>query len=402
MKKSTLLIVAGIVAVLALFACAVCFIVGVIAMPGEDTTVAEVTAVVRPEYPTFTPTAIIAPPPAETPQVQPVAHTATPVPPSPPAPSNTPTPSPIGMSRSNPFPHSQAVSAPNWDFQILEVMRGDAAWQAVQAANQFNEPPPAGMEYLTVKLGVKCTYTDSEEHSIGENDFRVTGDHLTEYSTASAVSPDPQLDARLFTGGEAEGWATYLIHQGESNLILFIDELFSFEEDRYRYVALDEGASINVSPALAEIAPTDLGNDRANPAPLNQTVTTEDWQVTILEVIRGDPAWTMIQSTNQFNDPPAEGMEYILAKVRVRNISTADESEQIDDNWFETTGNANVLYDPPSVVEPDPALDVVLFPGGQYEGWAVMQAAIGETNLVAVFEPLFDLSDRSKRFLSLQ
>jgi hypothetical protein len=73
MKKSTLLIVAGIVAVLAMFACAVCFIVGVIALPGEETTVAEATAVIRPEYPTFTPTPVIAQPPAETPQAQPVA-----------------------------------------------------------------------------------------------------------------------------------------------------------------------------------------------------------------------------------------------------------------------------------------------------------------------------------------
>jgi len=80
MKKSTLLIVAGIVAVLAIFACAVCFIVGVIALPREETTVSEVTTVIHPEYPTFTPTAVIAPPPAETPQVEPVAPPDTPVP----------------------------------------------------------------------------------------------------------------------------------------------------------------------------------------------------------------------------------------------------------------------------------------------------------------------------------
>jgi len=136
----------------------------------------------------------------------------TPVPP-------TPTPQPIGMSRSNPFPRSEVVSAPNWDVQVLEIVRGDEAWQAIQAANQFNEPAPEGMEYLLVKLHVKSTYADSDEHSISGSDFKVTGDRLIEYFTASVVEPDPQLDAQLFTEGETEGWSSYLIGQGEGNLI---------------------------------------------------------------------------------------------------------------------------------------------------------------------------------------
>ena len=69
----------------------------------------------------------------------------TPIPP-------TPTPERVGMSRSNPYPSSQVVHAPNWDVQVLEVVRGDEAWKALQAANQFNEPAPEGMEYILVKL----------------------------------------------------------------------------------------------------------------------------------------------------------------------------------------------------------------------------------------------------------
>jgi len=385
--RSTWLIIGGLIVLLFVCACAACCLgLGVTEiLLSEDQSVTEA----------------VQPAPAEPIPVPPgegETQQDTPAP----EPAAAPAPAPIGMGRSNPFPRSQAVSAPNWDFQVLEVVRGDGAWQAVQAANQFNEPPPAGMEYLLVKLRVKSTHTDSEEHLIGESDFKVTGDRLTEYSTAFAVSPDPQLDAQLFAGGETEGWAIYLIGQGESSLILFIDELLSLEGNRRRYVALDEGASISVSPELAAIQPTDLGQDRVVPAPFSQTVTAEDWEVTILEVIRGDPAWATLQNANQLNAPPAEGMEYILARVRVRYISTTDASQGMDDYSFRTTGSASVLYDHPSVVAPDPALDVDLFPGGQYEGWAVMQAAIGETGLVAVFDPLFELSGRNKRFLSLQ
>ena len=307
-----------------------------------------------------------------------------------------------GFSRGNPIPRSEIVPAPNWDVQVLEVVRGDEAWQALQAANQFNESAPEGMEYLLVKLHVKCTYADDEEHSIGGYDFKVTGDRLIKYSAASVLEPEPPLNAQLFADGEAEGWSAYLIGQEESDLMLIVDELMNWDDDRFRYVALDEGASITVPTELGGIEPTDLGKERSSPAPFGETITIEDWQVTIIEAVRGDDAWTMVQNANQFNDPPEEGMEYIAVKVRVRYISTVDQATQIDAYYFGTTGSANVMYDLPSVVDPSPPLDVTLFPGGEYEGWAVMQAAKGETGIMAVFEPLFDFSNRNRRFLSLE
>ena len=103
-----------------------------------------------------------------------------PQPTSPPLPTNTPkptpipptpTPAPIGLSRSNPYPKTEIVTAPNWDIQVLDMVRGDAAWQAIQAANQFNDPAPEGMEYLLVKIHAKCTYADSDTHTIGGGDF---------------------------------------------------------------------------------------------------------------------------------------------------------------------------------------------------------------------------------------
>jgi hypothetical protein len=95
-------------------------------------------------------------------------------------------------------------------------------------------------------------------------------------------------------------------------------------------------------------------------------------------------------------------MEYVAVKVRVRNISTRDRAEAIDTFYFETTGSAGVLYDPPSVVDPSPVLDVTLFPGGEYEGWIALQAAEDESDLLVVFEPPFSLTSKDRRFLSLQ
>lgn len=309
---------------------------------------------------------------------------------------------PMGMGRSNPYPMSEVVAAPNWEIQVLEVMRGEEAWQAIQTANQFNEPAAEGLEYLLVRLRAKCLYEDSDEHMIGSSDVRVTGDRLTQYSAGGVVAPEPPLDAQLYKDGETEGWVAFSIGQGEGNLILIFDELLNFDDDRRRFIALDEGASLSVSADLAKIEPTDLGKERGAPAPFGETVVTENWRVTLLAMVRGDEAWAMVQEANSFNDPPAEGMEYVAVKMLAGYIGTDDRPTQIDGTYLHATGSANVVYDNPSVVDPDPALDVTLFPGGTAEGWVVLQVAQGETGIMAVFEPLFSLSGADKRFLSLE
>lgn len=321
-----------------------------------------------------------------------------------PAPPPTPTPAPIGLSRSNPFPRTDLVSAPNWDVQVVEVKRGESAWQDIQAANMFNEVAPEGMEYLLVKIHAKSTYADSDEHSISGCDFDVTGDKLINYtcSMASVVEPDPQLDAKLFSGGETEGWAAYLVAQGEGNLMLVVDESFNFDSDARRYIALDDGASLDIPSDLASIKPTDAGKDRNAPAPRTEKVITEDWELLITDVIRGDEAWKMAQEANQFNDPPQEGFEYIAVKIHVRYIGTEDKPTNMDGTFFKSTGSAGILHDAPRVVDPSPQLDISLYPGGEFEGWIVVQASVGETNMMLVFEPLFDFSGNNKRFISLE
>jgi hypothetical protein len=308
----------------------------------------------------------------------------------------------LGMSRSKPYPNSQVASTPNWDVKVIDTMRGSAAWQAISAANQFNDPAPAGMEYLLVKIHVKSTYTDNNAHSISDADFRVTGDSLRENWFAYVVSPSPALDANLYAGGEAEGWTTYLVGIGEGKLILIVDELYNYTDGHLRFIALDDGASISVDPALDSITPTSIGTQRSSPALRAQTITTEDWEITVLDVVRGTAAWDMVRDANQFNDPPAVGMEYVAAKLRARYISTVDKSERTNNLYIRTTGNANVLYDNPWVVDPDPEFDATLFPGGSYEGWVVTQVATGETGIMLVIQSLYDLSGVNTRYLSLE
>ncbi len=308
----------------------------------------------------------------------------------------------FGVSRANPFPPSTIVDVLNWEIQVLEAIRGDAAWQIVHEANQFNDPAPEDMEYLLVKLRVKATFTDAEARSIGRGDFDLVGQRAVVYTGFAAVPPDPILEAELSPDNETEGWIAYLVGQEESNLLLIVDETLN-SDDLPTFIALEEGSTLGVDPTLVDIQPTDIGVSADNPAPLERTAIAEDWEIAILDAMSGDAAWELIVEANSYNDPPPEGMEYIAVRVRVRSISPQDEVQMINDHYFTTLDSAGTLHETPSIVEPEPELQAFLYPGGVYEGWVVVQAPSGDDGALLVFEPSFiGESNINTRFLALR
>jgi len=311
-------------------------------------------------------------------------------------------PTDVGYSRSNPFPYGEVGSAPNWDIQILDTTRGEEAWNLIKAENSFNDPPHEGMEYILVMIKATSTHEENEEHSISSWDFKLTGSNLVAYDSASVLAPSPELDAEVFPGGEAEGWIVFEIRQEEDQLIIILDELSNWEDDRYRFYAAEEGAAMEVGKDLLTIQPTETGVERNNPAEYGEKIVTQNWEIMVIDIVRGDEAWVMIEEANSYNDPPESGMEYLLVKVLARFIGVSHLTEMIDNSSFKSTGNENVLYDYPSVVIPYPALDVSLFSGGEYEGWVVVTAAEGEEDLMVVFQPWSDWDDVNRRYLLLE
>lgn len=292
---------------------------------------------------------------------------------------------------------------PNWDFQVLDVVRGEQAWQMLAEANQISGPVPEGMEYLLVKIHVKSTCQDTEKHYITSGDFKLTGDRLVLYNEEFFINPEDELFDELASGEETEGWAPFLVGQGEGNLLLTLAELAAdLDYDNFRFIALQEGASVQTPPDLASIEPTHPELNRSAPVPLGETVATGNWVVTVLEVVKGDDAWALVKTADESNNPPVEGMQYVAIRVRVRNIDTEEPLRRIANHFFKVTGDANVVYPIPSVVAPSPVLYARLYPGAEYEGWVVEQAAEGETNLMAVFQKAWHVSPEFKRYLALE
>lgn len=316
----------------------------------------------------------------------------------------TPTPLPFGQSREKPYPRDKVVSVPNWKIQVVAVKRGEEAWNDIKAANSKNEAPPEGMEYLLVKIHAKSAYNDRDAHNISRCDFSITGDKLINYpcSMSGVVTPEPQLDANLFNGEETEGWAGYLVTQGEGNLILVVNESMDFDSDANRYIALDEGASISTPADLASIGSNDTGIDNNAPAPRTEKVITQDWQLSIVDAIRGEEAWIMVKEANPFNEPPHECYEYIVVKVHVRYLGKEEKAVNINREYFISTGGHGLLHETPNVVSPSPRLDTWLFPGGEVEGWVVIEVYKGETRITLIFNPQLDEYYFNHRYISLE
>ncbi len=343
--------------------------------------------------------------PTDTPEPTRRPRTATPLPTATSLPTDTPTPTPTatpqpGQSRSHPLPPDAIVTTDDWQVQLIEFKRGAEAARLIREANQFNEPAPDGREYLLVKARVKSLHTDGQSHRISAGDFKLTGDRLTRYLPVGVVPPEPQLDAELFPGGETEGWIVYAIGSGEDHLIAEFDQL-SNSTDQPIFIALQPGAALGVDPALTDIAPTDRGRTHEQPAQLGDTLITDDWQVTILEAIRGSKAYEMAKAANQFNDPPATGLEYLAVRARVKNLNPQDRFNMIDSGSFKTIGDRNVLYNAPAVVDPEPALQAYLYPGGEAEGWVILLIGQGEDHAQVVFDPLFDTQHVNRRYIAL-
>jgi hypothetical protein len=286
----------------------------------------------------------------------------------------------------------------DWELAILEVVKGEAAREMALEENQFNDPPAEGMQYIAFKSHIRYIGTEDRPEGVDDSFFRATGSANIRYPMPSVVDPSPALDAYLYPGGEYEGWVIQQAAKDETDLMVIFEPTWSFDDSERRYMALEEGATLTVPAELANIEPNNLGADLESAAPIGETVVSEDWEITIVESVRGDNAWAMVQNANQFNDPPEDGMEYIAIKAHVRQIGTEDAYVNISDAEFSITGSEGTLYDLPPVVDPDPPLEASLFPNGVFEGWFVMQVTKGETDLVLIFEPL-ELSNANKRFL---
>ena len=305
-----------------------------------------------------------------------------------------------GQSRAAPAAVGSTVVTDTWAITVLEYVRGDTARRALSAAAGLPFIAAPGFEFINVLVRIQAVSSVDAISQIRGFDFQLTGNERVVYPVRSEPDLEPHLGFELFPGGVALGWLSSGAAQAETGLMLgYVPRDSSLEAD-VRFLALDDGAGVPIADVPLATA-TELGVDRESPVPLGELATTDQWEVRVLEVVRGEAALARVREADRFNDDPDQGMEYVQVRVRARSIGAGADAVQIDESWFSTIGGEDVRWDAPKLIEPRPWLEAQLYSGGAGEGWVTLQAAVDETDLLLVFEPLFDFSGEARRYLAL-
>ncbi|MGB4442142.1 MAG: hypothetical protein WBJ62_07960 [Coriobacteriia bacterium] len=145
--------------------------------------------------------------------------------------------------------------------------------------------------------------------------------------------------------------------------------------------AADETAEEPEAPAEADAPGT-----RTNPLPVGTTAKVGDWEVTVTAVNKN--ANDAVAAANQFNEPPVEGSQYVLATVSAKYVGEESGTFWVDmsykfygsgGNTFDSGGQSmavppNALSDagetfPDASVSGDMVFEV---PSDQIEGGAII------------------------------
>src|SRR5690606_18118045 len=107
---------------------------------------------------------------------------------------------------------------------VLETVSGDAAWQMVQDANQFNAPPIVGHEYVLALFRVEVLALDDPDQPI-----EMSPVHFDAFSAAGVQYEDVfvqvcclEPDIRRDTyGGSYDGWVAFQVAPGDDARAVF-------------------------------------------------------------------------------------------------------------------------------------------------------------------------------------
>jgi hypothetical protein len=156
-------------------------------------------------------------------------------------------------------------------------------------------------------------------------------------------------------------------------------------------------AAVSLQPAVAQ------DNSSTNPAAVGSPVRSMvelgsvysniyDTTITVLETVRGKEAMDRLKAASSSNPMPAEGFEYILARIKFEI-----KGRVVSDKLPFDLGNAPLQwvalaadlteYARISVTVPKPALAGMVQPGSSAEGWVAFAVNRNDTRPVMVFDP---------------
>ncbi|MGN6033458.1 MAG: cupredoxin domain-containing protein [Thermomicrobiales bacterium] len=291
-----------------------------------------------------------------------------------------------GESRESPLGVGRIGRVGDYDISVISVTPN--ATDDVLSYNQFNAAPGDGKQFFLARIAV--TYQgDATGTPAIDLKFQTVGEashSYTVYNNPCGVYPEDVYSvSELFEGGSAEFSACWEIDASDAgSLVMYVEPMISTRSKPVWFSLgnpiLDPvGSDGTPGPtATAEPSPTraSQGNStggsknssRESLIPFGETGVVGDFEVTVLSVIPN--ANDTVMAVNQFNEPPADGKQFFMARVSVKYVGQTTGNPAFELN-YQAVGDANASYtifNDQCGVYDEPAYNVPeLFPEGTAE-----------------------------------
>ena len=307
-------------------------------------------------------------------------------------------------SRGSPVEAGVAAPVGDWDVTVLSAVPDATA--EVLAENQFNEPPGEGRQFFMVEIAATYWGDDSESvwsgltvSALGQSSVAYQG-----FEDSCGVIPG-EIDetSEVFPGGSVRGFMCWQVRaEDAASLVLFVEEAFSFEENRVFMSIPPPGVVLEApAPRPGAIENTGVGS-RGSPVEAGVAAPVGDWDVTVLSAV--PDATAEVLAENQFNEPPGEGRQFFM--VEIAATYWGDDSESV---WSGLTvsalGQSSVAYqgfeDSCGVIPGEIDETSEVFPGGSVRGFMCWQVrAEDAASLVLFVEEAFSFEE-NRVFMSI-
>jgi len=326
-----------------------------------------------------------------------------PLPPPDPTPTSDPepTPGPNPGTRETPYPVGAVVPLiDGWELSVRSSTPDGT--EAVLDENQFNDPPDDGRQFFLARVRATATQAEPDRFD-GSFRLRAVGASGVAYSTfedSCGVIPDALSNREVFPGGTVEGNVCWEVSNGDAGSLLLFDDDFAYgDESRPFFQLLGEPAPDTPPPAPPPPDSGDPTGSRGSPHPAGSTVALIDsWELTVMGVQRD--ATAAVLAENQFNEPPAQGNQFFI--VRVRATYRGGGSDFFDGSFrLRTVGAARAVgyttFEDSCGVIPDPLPSSEVFSDGSIEGNLCWSVATNDAASLVLFDDHSEYEDAGAR-----
>ncbi|QQK81376.1 DUF4352 domain-containing protein [Salicibibacter cibi] len=128
------------------------------------------------------------------------------------------------------------------DVTLLDTIRGEEAWEMIEEADEYNEPPEDGMEYFIAYFDIDLNQIEEDPFNLSSFEFDLVSSEGNVYNDDTYVTGlDDPIDADLYEGAGSEGHVVFQVDEDDpSPYVVFLRDLDGV------WYQTEEGADIDL------------------------------------------------------------------------------------------------------------------------------------------------------------